>query len=105
MAIEPIKLYPDFKYAPYLNDKQLLDSIAKDLAKVGQLRGEDVKQNDDFDATFLTARKVAKVPTSSSDIVVGIDRENDFNWDGSFLYFTIDVAGTLVWRRITAASF
>ena len=105
MAIDTIKQYPDFNYAPYLNDKQLLDSIARDLQKISQLRGEDVKQNDDFDATFLTARKVAKVPSASNDIVVGIDRENDFNWDGSFLYFTINVAGTLVWRRITANSF
>jgi len=82
------------------------DNVVEVLNEMIRLRqDEDVPDFTNLNDTLLTGRKVNKTPSSSTDVVAGTDRENDFNWDTSFLYILVDNSGTLVWRRSTLSSF
>jgi hypothetical protein len=57
----------------------------------------------DLPNEYIKGRKVAKVPTSSSDVTGS--REGDFNYDGSYLYVCVNNAGSVVWRRVVLSSW
>ena len=82
------------------------DNTVDVLEEIIRLRqDEDVPDFTNLPNVLLTGRKIQRTPSSSADVVAGTDRENDFNWDTSFLYILVDNSGTLVWRRATLASF
>ena len=81
------------------------DNIVEVLEEIIRLRqDEDVPDFTNLSDVFVSGRKIQRTPSASNDVVSG-DRENDFNWDASFLYVLIDNSGTLEWRRSTLASF
>lgn len=75
------------------------------LQDVEDRRREDVIEQDSYNEKFLLARKVTKVPTSTTD-VTATDRVDDFNWDENFIYILMDVSGPAIeWRTFPTTTF
>jgi len=81
------------------------DGIINFLKQIIRLRSDDVTEVNNFSSIFMSGRKVNKVPTSSSDVISGQDREGDFNYNVNYLFILVDNSGTLVWRRVALSSF
>lgn len=77
--------------------------LLRDVQEMQRLREEDVSDRENFDNLFVTGRKVLNTPTSSTD--VSTNRENDFNWDSSYLYVCTLSGSTLVWLRSALSTF
>lgn len=85
---------------PVLAPDAELDKIRDWCRFVTQTRQtEDVPNYDNLGLYFMRGRRVDRVPSSSSDVVVG-DSENDFTTDGDYLYFLVNRSGTLTWTRL-----
>lgn len=76
------------------NHSAVLRSIARE-------RLADVQDWDNLPERFVRGRKVAKVPSASTDTTGS--REGDFNYDTSYLYICVNNAGILTWRRASLA--
>lgn len=80
------------------NEKQIIEELANQWDEL-------LIELEELPNRYLTGRKVNKVPSAYTDVVAGVDRENDFNWDaatGGF-YVVVDNAGTLEWWVATLA--
>jgi hypothetical protein len=76
------------------------------LAYIQRLRQDDIGDNDNLINTFVSGRRVGKIPTASNDVAT-TDRLNDVSvaLNAAYIYFLVDNAGTREWRRVTMASF
>jgi len=81
------------------------EGIMSFLKQIIRLRVDDVTEVNNFPNVYMSGRKVNKVPTSSSDVVSGQDREGDFNYNTNYLFILTNNSGTLVWRRVALSSF
>lgn len=70
---------------------------------VTRQRISDVDEMNALPNVYIAGRKVAKVPTSSSDITGSFP--GDFNVTVSFAYFCINNAGTVEWVRVAVGTF
>ena len=70
------------------------------LRSILSARGDDISEFDNLKNTFMSGRKVGKVPTESADIAAA-DRAGDFNYDEDYLYL---FTGT-DWRRLELLSW
>lgn len=89
------------RYPAVLNDdpktlKNTLDFIARE-------RLRDIDDRNNFPNIFIGGRKVAKVPTSSSDITG--NAVGDFNVTTAYTYFCVNNSGTPEWVRVGVATF
>lgn len=92
-----------FKDYPYWSAESL-EEVKRQLSQICHTRKDDITQVNSMNSTFITGRKVGKIPASSADVIPS-DKLNDFNWDNSFLYILIDNSGTPLWRRATLNSW
>lgn len=74
------------------------------LRYLSRTRNADIAEFKNLNNRFILGRKVAKVPTASSD-VSATDAVGDFSYDASYLYILIDNAGTPSWRRSSLGSW
>lgn len=90
---------------PQLPSTPTNDDVVFWIDEVARLREqEDIGDFDNLVNRFIRGRKVAKVPSSSTD-VDATDQEGDFNYDDSFMYLAVLNSGNLVWRRVALATF
>lgn len=87
------------RYLNVSNATELVD-FAKDVARK---RLEDITDTNNLVNVFIRGRKVAKVPTGSTD--TADSRVGDFNCTPTFLYVCVDNAGTAEWRRVAIGSW
>lgn len=88
------------QYPMVRNDADLL----RWAREVNAAREEDRRDWLNLPQTFVSGRKVGKIPTGSSDVAAS-DRAGDWNWDSAYLYYAVESGGSLVWRRIASASW
>lgn len=91
-----MKPYPSYKLDTDENISALLRYISKE-------RINDVNDFNNLKNVFIYGRKVAKIPSSSSD--VSSNRVGDFSFDVDYIYICVDNSGTVEWRRATLGSF
>lgn len=89
--------YPSFQSGNAKDIENLLFHILRE-------RKTDVKDFNNLQSSFISGRKVAKIPTGSSDVTV-TDRVGDFNVTATYAYFLINNAGTPQWRRVSLSSW
>jgi len=92
-----------FKNYPYW-DAKTLDDVIEQLRQITNLRKNDVTVISQIASSYISGRKVGKIPTSSTD-VVATDRIGDVNYTASYLYILIDNAGTPAWRRVALGAW
>lgn len=71
--------------------------------EITRQREQDVEDFNNLSNVFLKGRKVAKIPTGSTD--TSNDRIGDFNYDTDFIYVCVDDSGTAVWRRVAIGAW
>lgn len=82
-----------------------LDQVIDTLTDITNKRKDDISVIKSLPDNFIAGRKVNKIPTSSADVVPGIDLIGDISYNASFLYILINNAGTPVWRRAALGAF
>ncbi len=93
----------NFKDYPYWNATNLTD-IIEQLRQITSIRKSDITTISQITASFISGRKIGRVPSSSAD-VLATDKVGDINYTASFLYILVDNAGTPVWRRTALSSW
>jgi len=88
---------------PYLGTDEPAD-IAKAVRDIVKLRDSDIKDYENLPSRFVGGRSVGRVPASSAD-VLATDRVGDVSKSGQYIYYLIDNAGTIEWRRTSLSSF
>lgn len=78
--------------------------VADMLREMARLRERDIEDFANLKNIFMRGRKVAKIPTASTDIVAA-DREGDFNFDLNYIYICVDTGSGLAWRRTAVESW
>lgn len=89
---------------PFLGNNPTPERIAEILQEITRLRERDVEDFDNLPNIFMRGRKVAKIPTQSTDVALD-DRAGDFNYDTSYIYVCVDTGSGLAWRRTTLSSW
>lgn len=90
---------------PYpLLGKGSIADVNRCLETVVKQRTQDIKDFDNLQNTYISGRKVGKIPTGATDISPS-DRIGDINYDNSYLYIVINNSGTAEWRRASLASW
>ena len=86
------------------NITETIPGLAMALRFICRLRGDDIREFKNLSQTFISGRRVAKVPSSST--ASADDRLGDFNVTSSYAYFCVDNgSGTAVWRRVAVSSW
>lgn len=80
------------------NIEESIVSVSKVLRQIVRIREDDITDRNTFDSIFMRGRKVAKIPSGSTDVET-TDRIGDFNYDVSYFYLLVDNSGVPVWRR------
>lgn len=93
----------NFKDYPYWSAATLTEVIEQ-LRQICSIRKSDISTISQITTSFISGRKVGKVPSSSID-VVATDKVGDINYTASYLYILVDNAGTPTWRRVALASW
>lgn len=88
---------------PYWPARTLSDVIEQ-LRLICNNRKDDIVQIQNIQSSFISGRKVGRIPSSSIDVIAG-DVIGDLNYDPSFIYILLDASGTPAWRRATLASW
>lgn len=88
------------KNIPNFNPKYEADKIIRYIQKE---RKNDVNDFNNLKDSFISGRKVGKIPTGASDIVT-TDRVGDFNYDANYLYICVDNSGA-EWRRVALSTW
>lgn len=88
---------------PYYSAETVQD-IKQQLRDICNIRKDDITQIQQLPDILFRARKVARIPTSSADVIAG-DRVGDINYTVDYLYILIDNSGTAVWRRAALSSW
>lgn len=91
-----MKPYPTLSDSSNASLKTVVDFITRERTK-------DITDFNGLPNTYIAGRKVAKIPTSSSDIAGSFP--GDFNVTASFAYFCINNAGTTQWVRVAVGTF
>lgn len=78
--------------------------VADTLREIARLRERDIEDFANLKNVFMRGRKVAKIPTASTDIVA-TDREGDFNFDVDYVYICVGTGSGLAWRRTAVESW
>lgn len=91
-----MKSYPKIKLQTLGDVIEILNDITKE-------RKTDVSEFNNLKNTFISGRKVGKIPTGAAD-VAATDRVGDFNYDASYLYLCVDNSGA-AWRRVALSSW
>jgi len=92
-----------FKDYPY-TAPNTLDDIKETLRQIAKIRKDDITQIKNLSSTFISGRRVGKVPSSSADVATG-DKIGDFNVTDTYAYFLVESAGSGVWRRVAVGSW
>jgi len=92
-----------FKDYPYWSAESL-EEIRELLRQITNTRKEDITVISQITSSFISGRKVGKIPSSSADVSAS-DKVGDVNYTASFLYILVDNAGTPVWRRVALAAW
>lgn len=92
-----------FKDYPYWA-AETLDEMKDQMRQITNTRKDDISVISQITTSFVSGRKVGKVPSASND-VAATDKIGDINYDASYIYILIDNAGTPVWRRATLGSW
>ena len=87
------------RYSTPTDDKELLE-FCKDISRK---REKDVQDFDNLTNIFISGRKVAKIPSSSSDVTG--NNIGDFNYDSDYLYVCVNNSGNAAWRRVAIGAF
>lgn len=85
--------------------EQTLQSLQDFCKIISRYRDEDITDRNNFNSVFIRGRKVAKIPTSSMDVVAATDKIGDFNVTNSFAYYLILNGGSPEWRRSAVSSW
>lgn len=93
-----------FKDYPYWNTESL-EELREQLRQITNIRKEDITVISQITSSFVSGRKVGKIPTSSADVDADKDKVGDINYTASFLYILVDNAGTPAWRRVALSSW
>jgi len=89
------------KLKPYpSNVTDDVSSVSDAVRFICRLRKEDITDNDNISSSYMSGRRVGKVPDSSTDIVAD-DKIGDFNITDSYAYFCVDSGGVAIWRRLS----
>lgn len=91
------------KTYPVLREDTIEDA-ANVLREIIRTRQSDISEIESIKNRFVSGRKVTRTPSSSSD-VQSTDRVGDMSFSASYMYIVVDNSGTLVWRRVSLASF
>lgn len=81
-----------------------LESHTRALQQITRLRNEDIGDWNNLANTYVSGRKVGRVPSSSVDVIDG-DRVGDINYDLNYLYLLSTDGVTPAWRRIALAAW
>lgn len=92
-----MKIYPTLKGLSLASVRDVIEFITRE-------RVNDKRDWDNLPSKYILGRKVARVPSASSDVIAG-DRVGDFNVDLTYAYYLVDNAGTAVWRRVAVGSW
>jgi hypothetical protein len=93
-------LFKEYPYYPV----ETLEDVRDQLRDICYTRKDDIATISKIPSSFVSGRKVGKVPTASNDVEV-TDRLGDINYDASYLYILIDNSGTPAWRRVALSSW
>lgn len=93
---QPLKSYPSTRGDDLRSALDVLD-------KISQIRADDQTKWDNLTQQFILGRRVAKVPTSSSD--TSGSAVGDFNVTTTFAYYCVNNAGTAQWVRVAVGTF
>lgn len=85
-------------------EAETLDQIKEQMRQIINIRKDDISVISQITSSFISGRKVGKVPASSIDIDP-TDKVGDVNYTASYLYILIDNAGTPEWRRTALSSW
>ena len=88
---------------PYWN-AETLEEMQDVVRQITNTRKDDIAIISQIISSFISGRKVGKIPTSSAD-TTPTDKVGDVNYDANYLYILIDNAGTPVWRRAALSSW
>lgn len=92
-----------FRDYPYWSGETLED-IKEQLRQITSLRKDDISVISQITGSFISGRRVGKIPASSID-VQPTDKVGDVNYDANYFYILIDDSGTPEWRRIALSSW
>lgn len=90
----------DYPYWP----AETLDDLKTQMRDITRTRKDDIAEFNNLQNTFISGRKVNKIPTASND-VSATDRLGDFSYDASYMYILVDNSGTPEWRRASLGSW
>lgn len=90
----------DYPYFPTEN----LEDLKEQVRQITNIRKDDISIISQITSSFVSGRKVGKIPTSSADVVPS-DKVGDINYTASFLYILIDNSGTPAWRRVALSAW
>lgn len=93
-------VFRDYPYFPASS----MDEIKEQLRQITNIRKDDITTISQITSSFVSGRKIGKIPSSSADVDV-TDKVGDINYDADYLYILIDDSGTPAWRRATLASW
>ena len=93
-------VFKDYPYWP----AESIDEIKELLRQITNTRKDDIVTISQITSSFVSGRKVGKIPTSSMDVEV-VDKVGDVNYDADYFYILIDDSGTPAWRRIALATW
>lgn len=92
-----------FKDYPYWGASNLSEVIEQ-LRQITSLRKQDITAISQITGSFVSGRKVGKIPSSSADVAAS-DKVGDVNYTASYLYILVDNSGTPAWRRVALSSW
>ena len=88
---------------PYYS-AETLEDVKEQLRLITNTRKDDISTISQITSSFISGRRVGKIPSSSIDVEV-TDKVGDVNYDADYFYILIDDSGTPAWRRIALATW
>lgn len=84
--------------------KKTVEGLVDAVQFIVRERDKDVRDWNNLQFTFISGRKVARIPTGSADVIDG-DRVGDVSFQDDYVYYLYNNAGTAEWRRIAAGAW
>ncbi len=81
-----------------------LEDVKEILRTICNIRKDDITQISNLANTFVSGRKVNKIPSGSADVAPP-DLVGDMNYDASYLYILVNDSGTAAWRRVAIGAW
>lgn len=92
-----------FQNYPYWPAKTL-DDVKNQLLQITTLRKSDISTISQISSSFVSGRKVGKIPTSSTDVQTS-DKVGDVSYNADYFYILVSNNGTPAWRRIALSTW